>query len=97
MNHSGMTRITAVEPLRDFLVELTFTDGTVGEVDLEPLIWGLLFEPHRQDPDFFRQVTVDPVAGTIVWPNDTDLDPDVLHSLVTETYEELMNGEAASG
>ncbi len=32
-----------------------------------------------QDPDFFAQVRVDAEAGTIVWPNGADLDPDVLY------------------
>lgn len=97
MKHSGMIRITSVEPLQGFIVRLTFTNDTVGDVDLEPLIWGPVFEPHRIDPEFFRQVTVDPVSGTIAWPNDTDLDPDVLYARVTGTYDELMRGETASG
>lgn len=32
-----------------------------------------------EDPAFFAQVRVDPELGTIVWPNDVDLDPDVLY------------------
>ena len=36
-----------------------------------------MFEPLR-DPTAFRQVTVDPELGTIVWPNGADMDPDVL-------------------
>ncbi len=92
-----LVRVAAVEPLHDFVVRLTFTDGTVGEVDLEPLVWGPVFEPHRSDPDFFRQVYVDEVSGTIAWLNETDLDPDVLYALATGTYDELMRGEAASG
>lgn len=36
MKHSGMVRISSVEPLHDFVVRLTFTDGTAGDVDLEP-------------------------------------------------------------
>jgi len=32
-----------------------------------------------KDPDFFSQVRVDPEAGTVVWPNGVDLDPDVLY------------------
>ena len=32
-----------------------------------------------RDPDYFAQVRVDPEAGTIVWPNGVDLDPQVLH------------------
>jgi hypothetical protein len=36
-----------------------------------------------QDVAFFRPVTVDPEARTLVWPNGVDLDPDVLYSEVT--------------
>lgn len=97
MTHSGLVRIRRVEHVRDYVVRLDFTDGTVGEVDLEPLIWGPVFEPHRSDPGFFHQVYVDEVSGTIAWPNETDLDPDVLYALATGTYDELMRGETASG
>lgn len=97
MRYSGLVRIRKVEHVRDYLVRLTFTDGTVAEVDLELLIWGPVFEPHRSDPEFFRQVYVDEVAGTIAWPNETDLDPDVLYALATGTYDELIRGGAGSG
>lgn len=97
MSHSGMTRITSVESVHDFVVRLTFTDGTVAEANLEPLIWGPVFAPHREDPEFFRRVYIDEISGTIAWPNETDLDPDVLYALATGKYEELMRGEAASG
>jgi hypothetical protein len=72
-------RITAVQPLRPYLVALTFTDGSRGVVDLEPWIrrGGEVFGP-LQAPALFAQVRVDPEAGTIVWPNGADLDPDVL-------------------
>ena len=39
---------------------------------------GGVFE-RLSDPAFFAQVAVDPVAGTLAWPNGVDLDPDVLH------------------
>ncbi|MDQ4144898.1 MAG: DUF2442 domain-containing protein [Actinomycetota bacterium] len=96
MSHSGMVRIAAVEPLRAFVVRLTFTDGLVADVDLEPHMWGEVFEPHRRDREFFRGVYVDEISGTIAWPNETDLDPDVLYALATGTYDELMRGETAA-
>jgi len=49
----------------------------VREINLEPVLYGELYEPLR-DHDFFRQVTVDAEAGTIVWPNGADFDPDLL-------------------
>jgi hypothetical protein len=71
-------RIHGVEPLHDYTLRLDFSDGCSSEIDLEPELWGPMFEPLR-DPDEFRKVTVDRELGTIVWPNGADLDPDVLH------------------
>jgi hypothetical protein len=72
-------RIVSVESLDDFVLRLSFDDGTEREVDLERDLWGPMFEPLRADPELFRQVRVDEELGTIVWPNGADMDPDVLH------------------
>ncbi len=72
-------RIRSVEALDDFVVRLSFTDGTTREIDLEEELWGPVFEPLRADRELFRQVRVDEELGTIVWPNGADMDPDVLH------------------
>ena len=71
-------RIETVEPLDRYVLRLGFSDGSSRDVDLEPELWGPVFEPLR-DPDAFRQVAVDEELGTIVWPNGADMDPDVLH------------------
>jgi hypothetical protein len=73
-----LPRVVAVEPLEGSRLRLTFTDALVREVDLSGELWGPMAEP-LQDPDYFRQVRVDPELGTVVWPNGFDLDPDVLH------------------
>jgi hypothetical protein len=74
-------RIVAAEVVAPFTLRLEFKDGTAGTVDLGPRILGRgeMFEP-LQDPTYFAQVTVDHEAGTIVWPNGVDLDPDVLYA-----------------
>lgn len=70
--------------VRDYILELTFADGLRAEIDLQNRIAGRggVFAP-LQDVTFFSLVHVDPEIGTIVWPNDVDLDPDVLYSQVT--------------
>jgi hypothetical protein len=72
-------RIGSVETLDGYHVRLGFTDGTAREVDLEPFLRGPIFEEIRTDPARFREVAVDPRAGTIAWPNAADIDPDVLY------------------
>ena len=73
-------RIVAVRVVDAFVVELTFADGSSGQVDLGPDIVGKggVFEALN-DPKVFAQVRVDPASGTIVFPNGVDLDPDALY------------------
>jgi hypothetical protein len=71
-------RIKDVQPLHDYTLRIAFSDGSSRDVDLEPELWGPMFEPLR-DSEEFREVAVDADLGTIVWPNGADLDPDVLH------------------
>lgn len=66
-------------PLPDCTLLLEFEDGSLRVIDLscmrnEP---GVL--PRLADQAFFEQVRVDEEAGTVVWPDDIDLDPDVLY------------------
>jgi len=50
-------RIRDVEPLHDYTLRIGFSDGSFRDVDLEPELWGPMFEPLR-DPEEFRKVAV---------------------------------------
>jgi hypothetical protein len=67
--------------VRDYVVWLRFRDGTSGEIDLEPELYGEVFEPLK-DPEVFRSFTVHPELGTLVWPNGADFAPEFLHDHV---------------
>jgi hypothetical protein len=67
--------------VRDFIVWLKFEDGSEGEIDLSNELYGPVFEPLK-DINFFRQVSVNPELGTIVWPNGADLAPEFLHDKI---------------
>lgn len=77
-------RVISVRYIRDYRLEVAFADGARGEIDFAPRIIGRsgVFEA-LQDVSFFSQVRVDREAGTLVWPNEVDFDPDVLYSEVT--------------
>ncbi len=71
-----MLRIRRAVALPGFVVRLTLTDGATVERDIGGLLVGPVFEPIRRDPTVFRSVRVH--HGTLAWPGDVDLDPDVL-------------------
>lgn len=77
-------RVKLVRHMRDYRLELSFTDGTTRELDFRQRIVGRggVFR-ELEDVGFFERVQVDPEAGTIVWPNGVDFCPDVLYSLAT--------------
>jgi hypothetical protein len=70
--------IRNVQPLKSFHLMLEFDSGERRIVDIRPFIHGPVFEPLKNE-HFFKQVKVDQDAGTIVWPGEIDLDPDVLY------------------
>jgi hypothetical protein len=77
-----LPRVNGVRYLGDYCLELSFTDGLRGEVDFKDRIVGRggMIRPLAEI-EFFKQVRLDPEAGTNVWPNGVDFCPDVLHSL----------------
>ena len=75
--------ITHVQPLEGYRLHLRFEDGVEGTVDVAALVeFTGVFSPLR-DRGYFLKVRVNPELGTICWPNDADLDPDVLYAVVT--------------
>ena len=71
-------RILDVQVVAPYTLVVAFDDGTRQEIDLEPVLHGEMYGPLRQ-PELFAAVTVDPEAGTVVWPNGADFDPETLH------------------
>ena len=75
--------IVEVQPLEDYHLRLRFEDGAEGVVDVSQIIeFAGVFAP-LQDREFFIKVYVNPELGTICWPNEADIDPDVLYSIAT--------------
>jgi Protein of unknown function (DUF2442) len=77
-------RVVKAEASGPHSLNVTFKDGTRKQIDLLPLLKGPVFEPLR-DPVFFARVMLDPVAGTVVWPNGADIAPEALYDLPPET------------
>lgn len=67
--------VMSVEYLDGYKLYLRFNTGAEGIVDLEPELYGAIFEPLR-DIAFFRQVFL--TSRTIEWPNGADFAPEFL-------------------
>jgi hypothetical protein len=71
-------RVTGFSVEGPHTLSVTFADGTEQRINFEPVLHGTLFGALR-DLAMFNRVTLDPEAGTLVWPNGADFDPATLH------------------
>jgi hypothetical protein len=78
-----MIYITEGAYLKDYLVELKFSNGLYAVVNLEEDV----FSDHRtlfkqlQNKDYFKSVKYDPDCVSICWDNGVDFAPDYLYGL----------------
>jgi len=70
--------IVSTEPLGGYRLRVGFDDGSIREIDFEPILHGELYGPLR-NLEVFAAVGIDPEVHTLVWPNGADFDPAVLH------------------
>ena len=70
-------KIVSLEIISGGILDLKFDCGANRQVDLTPIMFGSLLG-DLNNPDFFKQVSLDPEVGTICWPNGADFDPDTL-------------------
>ncbi|MCO6455112.1 MAG: DUF2442 domain-containing protein [Pirellulaceae bacterium] len=71
-------RVCSFRIVGDYMLSVTFDDGTEQIIDFRPVLAGKLFGPLR-DLTLFNQVQVDREVHTLVWPNGADFDPATLH------------------
>jgi hypothetical protein len=74
-----MIEVTAVKVTKPYELLVSFSDGTERVVDVEPLLWGPMFEPLRDEAEFFK-ASFDAELGTVVWPNEADIAPEYLYT-----------------
>jgi len=71
--------VSEVRVLSRYVLELTFANGEVRVIDIEPMMWGPAFESLLNDYLLFKKVGVDRDSGTISWPNGADVSPVTLY------------------
>jgi hypothetical protein len=75
-----MLHIKSAKHISDFILWVSFDDGTSGNIDLKNALQGTVFLPLK-DINIFSKVSVDPELETVVWPNGADLAPEFLKDL----------------
>jgi len=74
--------VVSVQALPEHRLRVRFDDGTEGVVDVAQMVeFAGVFEPLRE-PEFFARACVNAELGTVCWPNNADLDSDVLYAKV---------------
>lgn len=84
LRHTVAWRVTSVTVLDDTRLQVSFVDGTAGEVYMGAFLSkgkvdGTIFEPLR-DPSFFVQAGV--VLGAVEWPNGAAVAPDAMYDAI---------------
>ncbi len=72
-----MIRIIAVEPIENYQLKVTLSDGRQGIFDVKPYLEIGVFQ-ELKDPTYFKEVKVEPHFGGILWPNEQDLSPETI-------------------
>ena len=70
--------LKSAEYAGEYRIRLSFSDGKVGEINLEAELWGEMFEPLK-DQDLFKDFRLDARLNTVVWSNGADLAPEYLY------------------
>ncbi|MGB4061241.1 MAG: DUF2442 domain-containing protein [Burkholderiaceae bacterium] len=72
---------THVKALPNHRLQLHFSNGAAGIVDLSQELWGSVFEPLK-DESLFATARQCEVMGTVVWANGADFAPEFLLDLL---------------
>ena len=72
-----LIRVVSAEYVRDYLLRLSFTDGTEKLVDFSRWLHGEVFRPLTDKRQFKRFFIA---GGTVCWPNGADIAPETLRS-----------------
>lgn len=72
-------KVTGFELVDHYTLQVFFDDDAQQVIDLEPVLHGEMWGPLR-DLALFNQVSIEPIARTLTWPNGADFDPETLRN-----------------
>ena len=78
MSEISLIKVTNVEYVKDFTMNLEFSDGVQKQVDFYPLLKGKRFEPLKDKNNFIQFGLTD---WTLEWYNGVDFAPEYLYEV----------------
>jgi hypothetical protein len=69
--------------IKDYILEISFETGEKSTVDFSGYAKRGGVFARFADIDYFKQVTIDPEWGVLVWPGDVDIAPETVYRLAT--------------
>jgi hypothetical protein len=70
-----MVKVVSVEPLEDYKLRVGLSNGRKGIFDVSKFVGSGVFR-ELKDREYFRRVFVN--YGTVVWPHEQDIDPELI-------------------
>lgn len=86
-------KVVALEIVGYYLLQVSFDDHTKQTINFEPVLHGEMWGPLR-DLNLFNQVSIDPIARTLSWPNRADFDPETLRNWPEYCDELIVRAQA---
>lgn len=77
-----MVKPIRVKPLSDYKIQVKFSDGVEGVVDLSHLVGKGVFVSWKKKGEF-EKVHIDAESGAIAWNDQIDLCPDTIYMQIT--------------
>ncbi len=77
MDASYLPGVVQAKYVQDYVLDITFNDGTQKRVDISQWFKGPVFEPLRKKA-YFKRFFVE--AATVAWPNGVDIAPESLYA-----------------
>jgi hypothetical protein len=74
--------------LKDYVIDLTFDDGTRSAVDFSGWLRGEVFEPLKKK-SFFKKFFLD--GSTVAWPNGADIAPETLYLVARKEHNKKLD------
>jgi hypothetical protein len=92
MSELDSWEIVQFKLVEDYVIDLTFKDGTRQLIDFEPVI-GRGWMRQLKDPTYFRRVRLNE-GGNLEWPDGQDFNPEALHDWPRFEQQYIDDAEA---